>query len=272
MSVLAIVRTEWRRGWRSRRLWALAATATLLLVGSVLTQSASPRADLQPAEAAMYSGVTLFSLLFPLALLVGNYGAVAGEFDAGSARYLLGLPNSRWAVLLGKVLGRTAVAWAGVLAAFVLCGTTLLVRFGRVPAVPFAAVGGLSLLFTAAWTAIGVGLSASARRGSRALAAGVGSYVVLVVYWLFVPDVNPESLTARFVEDVLGLSARPGLYDFVFQAAPSTAYSFAVTRLLFDSTPARVFLRPWFLVFVLLGWVVAPTLLGYLRFRRIEIA
>lgn len=266
-----MARKEFRRGWRSRTLWALAAVATLLVAGSVLTQSRSPRVGLLPPEAAIYSAVTLLSLVYPLVVLAGSYGAIAGELDSGSARYLLGLPVSRAAVLLGTLLGRVAVAWLAVLVAFAVGAAALLVRFGRLPVVDYLVITALTLLFAAVWTAVGVGVSAFVRTRGRALAGALAAYFLLVVYWLFIPGVNPETLVSRFVEDLLGLHAMPALYQFVFRAPPSTAYSFAATRLLFGGRAERFFLGPRFLTLVLLGWLAVPTAIGYLRFRRVEL-
>lgn len=271
MTLRAVARTEFRRGLRSRSMWGLAVVAVLLLVGSVLTQSTTPRVSLRPAEASLYSAATLLSIAFPLAVLAASYGSIAGEVDSGKARCLLGLPVGRTTVFLGKLLGRTAVAWLAVAIAFLPATAALLLRFGRVPIGSVLALGGFTLLFAAVWTAIGVGLSSVFRRRGRALAGSLVTYFVLVVCWAF-PFVSPRSLTARLVEDVLGQPPAPILYEFAYQTSPMTAYAYSVGRIVTGEGTAHLILKPWFLSLVLCCWLVGFVILGVLGFRNAEIA
>ena len=270
MSLRAVARTEFRQGLRSRAVWGLAAVAVLLLVGSVLTQSRSPRLSLRPAEAALYSAATLFTFAFPLAALAASYGSVAGEIDSGRARSLLGLPVSRTEVFVAKLVGRTALAWLAVSGALVLATVAMLLRFGRVPWVvlPFSV---LTLLFVAVWTAVGVGISAALRHRGRALGGALSAYFLLVIFWVS-RFVSPRSLTARLIEDVLGRSTAPVLYEFVYRASPGTAYTWATAQTVTGEVASTLVLGPWFLSLVLCGWLVGFVALGALGFRNAEIA
>ncbi|MFC4450729.1 ABC transporter permease subunit [Halorussus aquaticus] len=273
MSLVAIARKEVLDLGRSKTPWALAAVVTLVVAVPVLTQSGgASRTDLAPVERALTSVVTLGSLLLPLALLVASYDAVADEVDSGSVTYLLGLPNTRFAAVAGKLVGRTVVASLGVVAAFGVGGLLFVVQFGGLPVVTYLAILALTLYFAATWTAIGVGISALAGTRTRALACALGAYLTLVLGWILPLVLRPRAAAAYLVESLLGLGARPELYDFAFRLSPTTAYASAANGVLSGGETTPFFLRAGFMLPILLGWLVAPVALGYLRFRDAELA
>ena len=270
MSLRAITRKEFRQGLRSRAMWGLTVVAVLLLVGSVLTGSRSPRMSLRPAEGSLYSAATLFTFAFPLAALAASYGSIAGEVDARRARSVLGLPVSRTTVFAATLLGRVALAWLAVGGALVLTGLGVVLRFGRLPVVAFLTFSGLTLLFVAVWTTIGVGISGALRHRGRALTGALSVYFVLVVYWIS-GFVSPRTLTARFVEDVLGWSATPVLYEYVFRASPGTAYTWATAQMVTGEQSSHLVLGPSILSLVLCCWAAGFVALGVSGFRNAEI-
>lgn len=271
MSLRTVARTEFQQGLRSRAMWGLAVVAVLLLVGSVLTQSRSPRLSLRAAEASLYGAATLFTVAFPLAALAASYGSIAGKIDSGRARSLLGLPVSRTTAFAATLLGRVVLAWLAVSGALVLAGVAMVVRFGRLPVVTFLAFSGLTLLFVAVWTAVGVGISAALRHRGRALAGSLAAYFVFVVLWVS-GFVSPRQIAARLVEDVLGWNAAPTFYGFVFRASPGTAYTWATAQTVTGEASTDLVLRPWFLSLVLVCWLIGFVALGALGFRNAEIA
>jgi ABC-2 type transport system permease protein len=270
VSLRAITRKEFRQGLRSRAMWGLTVVAVLLLVGSVLTGSRSPRMSLRPAEGSLYSAATLFTFAFPLAALAASYGSIAGEVDAGRARSVLGLPVSRTTVFAATLLGRVALAWLAVGGALVLTGLGVVLRFGRLPVVAFLTFSGLTLLFVVVWTTIGVGISGALRHRGRALTGALSVYFVLVVYWIS-GFVSPRTLTARFVEDVLGWDATPVLYEFVFRASPGTAYTWATAQMVTGEQSSHLVLGPSILSLVLCCWAAGFVALGVSGFRNAEI-
>lgn len=270
MTLRALARTEFRQGLRSRAMWGLAAVAVLLLVGSVLTQSQSPDGPFRPLETSLLGIATLFPVAFALAVLAASYGSIAGKVDSGRARSLLGLPVSRTAVFAATLLGRLALAWLAVGGALVLAGVAMAVRFGRLPVVTFLAFSGITLLFVAVWTAVGVGVSAALRHRGRALAGSLAAYFVFVVLWVS-GFVSPRRLAARLVEDVLGLAPAPTLYEFVSRASPGTAYTWAAAQTVTGEWSAHIVLGPLFLSVVLGCWLVGFVVLGALGFRNAEL-
>jgi len=213
-------------------------------------------------------------------MLVVGYLAIAGERETGRIKYLLGLPNRRWEVLLGKFLSRALVAALAIGLSMLVGLAIMLVRFDSVPVADAAGLGVFMLFFAVVYVGLAVGVSALTASRARAMAGVVGVYVFFTVYWI-APQVNPIDSVSYVVEDLLGLSARENLYEFIFHLSPSFAYSRLTNEQVFggriedgaQSVPpdAPFYLQDTFMPVILLGWLALALGVGYLGFRRAEL-
>jgi ABC-2 type transport system permease protein len=282
MSWVAIAKKDFRDARRAKILWG--ATAIFVFFYAVFLLTAGQ--GNQPAEEAATDalGALIFAgaFLLPLVLISMAYLAIAGERESGSIKYLLGLPNSRRDVLVGKFLGRSAVALTAVGIAVIAGAAMLLFNFGTIPA-EYVVYAGLTGLFSLAFVAIAVGVSAFAASRGKAMAGSIGGYFVFGVLWI-VPGVTPQDSVAFVVEDLLGMDATPELYHFVEQLSPVMAYAAAVQGFVYGTPddPGSVEFHPAasdtpfyltddFMVVVLLAWIVVPLAIGYWRFNRAEL-
>lgn len=281
MSWPAIARKEFRDARRSTMLWG--ATAVFLLVVSLLLESnrAAGGEETSAAELAMSSMLGVGMFLLPLIVLVIGYLSITGERESGSIRYLLGLPTTRRAVVTGTFVGRSLVATVAIGVALLGGAVVMALRYGTVPVGEYAGFSLLTLYFAVVWTGIAVGVSALSATRGRALAGVLGIYFLFSVVWLMLPDIDPRDGAVYVVEALLGMEPIPELYDFVLLVSPSAAYATAVDTLVLGRGGAVAgayggeipfYLQDWFTLVILLGWLIVPLAVGYLRFVDAELS
>jgi ABC-2 type transport system permease protein len=286
MSTLRVARKDFLDATRSRMMWGLTTVFTVL---SVLGVSLFAILDVEGATTVdALSTLTLPSiLLVPLASIVVGYMSVVGERESGSLKLLLGFPLTRRAFVSGKLLGRVAVVALAVVVAYAVAGVVALVLYGDVPLLEYGAFALATVAMGLAFTGFAVGVSASVRSRGRALAAAVGAYFTLVLFW------HPLIAGAHY----LATGTLPGLqvpswYLFLERVSPTDAYQILVNAALdadgggafFRVRPAEAatmtlaeqlgtttvpfYLADWMAGVVLGLWVLLPALLGYVRFQR----
>jgi ABC-2 type transport system permease protein len=281
MSALAVARKDFKRARRSRALWTagtLLAMIAALLVFSYEGYRLSPR---QESLQAFRMLKTLLAAVVPIVALVAGYLAVAGERESGGIKFLLGFPNTRRDVVLGKLASRLVVVAVGVTLLFVAAASMSLARHGILP---FAGVVGLfvlTLVYGSVFVTFAVALSASVAARSRAIGAAVGSYLILVILNV-VPTFSVAGVVRWLHHTMLGQAENPHLYSAVTSISPFTAYRKAanlvfpgrqrVLRAVETGGPDSMAELPFYLTdgfapVIFAVWMVVPIVLGYLRFR-----
>jgi ABC-2 type transport system permease protein len=210
----------------------------------------------------------------PLLGLGIGYDAIAGERERGSLKLLLGLPNTRREAVLGKFVGRTLVVGGLVVACYTVVWVVTVLTYGSLDFATFGLYTLLTVCNGAVYVAVPLGFSAGMKSRQWALSAAIGLYALFMLGW----D------TLLFGLQLVLYGAQPpsgGLPDW-FQLIgvfnPSTAFMFAgraVIPAYHDLTiypqSDAVFLQDWVGFVVLLVWVVAPLVLGYRRFEKMDI-
>lgn len=112
-----------------------------------------------------------------LGMAVGH-NAVVGERTSGTGRFVLGLPATRRALLLGKLCSRVGLAVVTLLPLVLFAEALVVVRLGGLYPGAFAAWAGWVLLFAAVWTTVAVGSSAAVASRYRSLAVVFGTYLL----------------------------------------------------------------------------------------------
>jgi ABC-2 type transport system permease protein len=265
VSVRTVARKDVADAGRSRALWAVTGVVVLLTAGltALIGMSGSP-----PAADVFGLAIQLGTATLPLVALVLAKGAITGERESGSMRVLLSLPPSRRDVLVGKVLGRTALMLVATLVSAVATSVVVFTLLSGGLELVAPLVGSLGLMGVA-FVAVGVGISAAASTDGRATAGAVAVYVFLVALWPMVQT----GLRAGAVE--LGLmeaGSQPAWLEVVKLLPPNRA-----AKGLYDGVTvgqplaADPFVSAWFPALLLLGWLVVPVAVGYRQFRRADI-
>lgn len=279
MTWTVVARKDFADARRSRSLWALSAAFLLLAVlfaslyAFVPEVSADPQLDSVGMLAFLASPIALF---VAVASLVIAYKSVAGETESGSGKLLLGLPNSRRDVLVGKIVGRTLVLAVPVVIGLVAMLAVIFASDVSFAAVDYALFALVTLLFVMVYVALFVGISASTASTARAATISVLALIVLEFAWDFVTIGTwfvlegfqiPEGL---FTND---LSAMPDLVAVLAGVPPSAAYMNAVGGVLQGSLAGgdAWYLSNGFSLVVLALWALVPAIIGYRRYNRADL-
>jgi ABC-2 type transport system permease protein len=282
VSVLSVAKKDFKSARRSRSLWLV---ATLLGVVTALIGYSYQGYQVTPTESVhrlFGQIVLLLSLLLPIVALVASYMSIAGERESGGVKFLLSLPNTRRDVFLGKFCSRLAVVGAGVVFMFVTATAGGVARNGVLPVGFVAALLAFTLVYGSVFVSIAVALSSMVAARSKAIAAAVGSYFLLVLLYV-VPGLSVFMLARWVHTTLLGFDTNLDLYNAVSYTSPLTAYRQATNMVLPESVEQRVFQRasdagelPMYLseevsLLVFAVWVVVPLLVGYVRFQGADL-
>jgi ABC-2 type transport system permease protein len=284
MSWAVVARKDFRDARLSRGLWAITGLFILMLVGFAVLYGTVPAVSQGIGEVSTLGFLTLLvgavTLFVSIAAIVIGAGSIAGERASGSGKLLLGFPHSRADVVLGKLVGRTAVLGAAILAGLAITLVVALVLFDSFGPVDYAVFTVMTLVLALVYVAIMVAISATTGSGGRAMAFGIGAFVVLEI----LADVVP--LAALFVVNGFSMptgGAVPGCVAFLNVVAPSAAYTNALGWFLGDGSataaalgaqlggPVPFYLTGWASMAVLAAWLVVPLALGYRRFARADL-
>ncbi|WP_276260709.1 ABC transporter permease subunit [Haloglomus litoreum] len=284
MSWVVVARKDFRDARLSRGLWAVTGLFVLMSVGFAVLYGTVPAVSQDIGEVSTLGFLTLLigavTLFVSIAAIVIGAGAIAGERASGSGKLLLGFPHSRADVVLGKLVGRTAVLGAAIVVGLAITLVVALVLFDSFAPVDYAVFTAMTLVLALVYIGIMVAISATTGSGGRAMAFGIGAFVVLEV----LADVVP--LAALFVVNgfaMPGGAAVPGWVAFLNVVTPSAAYTNALGWFLGDGTataaalgaqlagPVPFYLTGWASMAVLAAWLVVPLALGYRRFARADL-
>lgn len=283
MSVAGVARKDLTSVRRSRALWV---AVTLLAVGTALGTYGYQVYQHEPAAAVAELFGTLalaFGVLLPIVALVASYLAIVGERRSGGIKFLLGVPNTRRDVFLGKLRSRLTLVCAIVCFVFLPAVSVAGAKYGTLPGVPAAGLLAVSLVYASVFVAVAVALSAAIAARGRAIAAAVGSYLGLVVFFV-VPGAGVGGVVRWLHVTMLGFDPNPHLYDAVGYVSPYVAYRKATNLVLPPDQRSEIFRRsadvaadlPVYLsdefsLVVFAAWLVVPLVLGYLRFARADL-
>jgi ABC-2 type transport system permease protein len=284
MSWVVVARKEFQDARLSKALWAITAAFVLLSAGMAVLYATVPALSRDIGELSTLGYLTVLlavmTLFVSVAAIVIGAGAIAGERDRGSSKLLLGFPHSRADVVLGKVVGRTAVLGVAILVGLVVTLAVIVALFPTFSPVDYAVFAAVTLLFALVYVSIMVAVSATTGSGGRAMAFGVGVFVLLE----FLGDLLAPAV--MFVVNGFsfgGLTTVPGWYAFLNVVTPSAAYQNALGWFLGDGTTAALslggmlngsipfYLTGWASVAVLVCWLVVPLALGYRRFAAADL-
>ncbi|PSP93801.1 ABC-2 type transporter [Halobacteriales archaeon QS_4_62_28] len=282
MSAIAVAKKDFRSARRSRSLWLVATLLGLLtaLIGySYEGYQITPTESVQQLFAQI---VLLLSLLLPIVALVASYMSIAGERESGGVKFLLSLPNTRRDVFLGKFCSRLAVVGAGIVFMFLTATVGGVARNGTLPVGFVVALLAITLVYGGVFVSIAVALSSMVAARSKAIAAAVGSYFLLVLLYV-VPGLSVFMLAQWVHTTLLGFDTNLDLYNAVSYTSPLTAYRQATNMVFPESAEQRVFRRasdagelPVYLseevsLFVFAVWLVVPLVVGYVRFQGADL-
>ncbi|MFB6082921.1 MAG: ABC transporter permease subunit [Halorientalis sp.] len=282
-----IARKDFDEAVRSRRLVVMTAVLGLLALAGLYVKASREGVN---AKALLAFLTYILAWIVPVVALVSGYMSVVGERRSGSIKLLLGQPFSRAEVLTGKIIGRSYVITAAIGIAFAVAGALLLALTSGFPFGTFLWLLFATVLLGVVYVCISVAVSTVASSRLRAMTLTVGLILLFQIAW--------SGLT-MLLHAVLTLGSfpptrAPQWYLFLRHLNPTTAYvrgvslifqgaipypgvtvdGVPVLRLLADprlryETP--FYLSEGFMLFVLVGWIVAAGGLAYWRLRDADL-
>ncbi|MCO8244440.1 ABC transporter permease subunit [Haladaptatus sp. AB643] len=295
MSWIVIARKDFEDAVRSKTLWVITVLFVVFTAGGLYGIQLAFE-DLSANAAVRFLDVPA-GLIVPLAAIVVAYLSIAGERESGSIKLLLGLPHSRLDLVLGKLVGRTAVVAVATVVAFASAAVVLVVYYGTFPVVKLLLMGLLTFLLGLVFVAIAIGLSAMTAKRSRAMAGAIGLFFLFELLWSIVT-------TGIALLFDLGTSGGkfPAWYYLLQRLNPKNAYGiaakivapmnkdYAITsngsgneaqqtteaaKSMADTViggHVPFYLDNWFAFVILALWLVLPLAFGYWRFKRVDVS
>lgn len=295
MTWQAVARKDFQDAVRSRWLWGLSAFFAIFfalpayLLADRLVELATQQGQSLSSDVFLGMLSDINSFFIPAIAIVIAYASIAGERDSGTLKLLLSLPHSRQNVVLGKVIGRGAVMIVPILIGFVPAALVFLITGVEFAPLNFALFALLTAFLGLVFVAISVGMSAAAESGRRAMLAVVGTFVIFTLFWnTFAQGV------LRVLSDYTDVSNEVlvKVHLALRIINPTQAYKTLVARVTGPAMDARVSLigglqaqsykailgdsLPFYLsdpvvIGILLVWLVAIPVLGYLVFRDADL-
>lgn len=271
MMPLTIAAQEIRVGLRNR--WVIATTLilaalslSLVLLGSAPTGTVG--AD--PLAIVVVSLASLTIFLIPLIALLLSFDGIVGEQERGTLMLLLSYPLARWQVVVGKVIGQSAILAIATLVGYGAAAAALAAQtdIGAQAWTAYTGMLATSVMLGAAFIALGCLASTMVRE--RATAAGLA-----VGLWLFFVLIYDSALLGLLVADQGRTIGEQGL-SVLLLLNPADAYRLfnmtatesvsAYSGMAGPGDPSS--LAPAVLLAALAAWIVAPLLLAIAVFQR----
>ena len=274
MNVWLLALQEIRIGLRNR--WVIATTLVLgALSLSLVLLGSAPTGEVK-ADSLAIIVVSLASLsifLLPLIALLLSYDAIVGEQERGTLVLLLSYPVARWQVVLGKVLGHTAILAFATIVGYGAAAVALWLR-GDAASGSIGAFGAMvltSIMLGASFVAIGCLASTVVRERATAAGLAVGAWLFFVLIYdtavlgVLVAD-QGRTVGERGLNALLLLNPTD-VYRLLNLAGATNVSSFSgMSGLAGTVAPNRALL-----LCALAAWTLVPLALAAMIFSRREL-
>ncbi|SIR92109.1 ABC transporter permease [Natronorubrum thiooxidans] len=302
-SVRAVAKKDFQDAVRSWMFWGLSIFFFVLLVAVTGTISYFGEEIAQQGvttEALVLFVSQITRLVIPLIALILGWKAIAGERETGSIKILLSLPHSRKDVLLGKLIGRSAVLSVSLIVGFALAAIVVAALLGSFDPVDYVSLLVMAIIYGLAYTSIAVSLSSVTRSTTIAGAAMFGVFILFYIVWNAIQTVFQILMNRGTIEGVsytqevtgpdgttqqIPMDRLPDWALFIDTIDPGNAFQNAITVLsstgsselgtsypeVWFSSDVPFYLQNWFSFIILLLWIVVPIAIALYRFDRVDL-
>jgi ABC-2 type transport system permease protein len=276
MSWVLVAKKDFQDAVRSKMVWGLILLYVLFVTGLGFYVLSNVPKGIAPktVNLAIYMG-SQSTIFVPAVSLAAAYNSVVGERESGSLKLLLGLPHTRWEVMVGKFIGRSLVVGLAIIVGYTAgILTPLALGYSILPSAIIVLIL-VTFLLGITFVGIAIAFSTAMRSSRKALYGAVGIIVLFSWVWERIPRwvvtvsngfETPDRLSQQLPEWII-------LYD---TANPQNAYIFVLAHLSPGpgggyAIPSGPFFRDWFGVASLLLWIVVPLGLAYYRFHTMDL-
>lgn len=268
MSTLVIAKKDFEDAVRARTLQLLVA----FFVGftTLVFHYHRSRLGEEPTFTTLFDGITgMLGVVVPVLGVMVGYKAIVGERESGSLQLLLTLPHSRFDIMLGKFLGRSAVVVVTMGVGFALVGIQTILFTDLFALMKFLLAAGEITLFGIIFVAIAMAFSTAMRSSMTATIGALGLTILFSFLWdlvtgLIIQFVHPIPATGSSITR----TPPPNWTTLFGRLNPRKAFmEIGLVR-----EPIPFYLDPWFGWVIVAFWLVVPLGLAYLRFRKSDLA
>ncbi|WP_226483139.1 ABC transporter permease [Natrinema amylolyticum] len=294
-SVRAVAKKDFQDSVRSWLFWGLS-----VFFFTLMAALAGFLAWAEFEQLTTLSFISLISevcrLVIPLIALILGWKSIAGERETGSIKVLLSLPHSRKDVLVGKLLGRTAVLSLSLGIGFLIGMFAVAVAVTEFSFPAYIAFLAMTIVYGLAYMAIAVSLSSVTRSTTMAGAAMFGVFVLFYIVWNSIRRGLTILMNRGHIEGVsymgtsftgqeVEMTRLPNWALFIDMIDPGNAYQNTIT--LFSGLSGEnigttfneaafpdglpFYLQDWFSLVILLFWIVVPMAVALYQFDRVDI-
>lgn len=271
-AIIIVAKKEMRDSLRNR--WVIAATILLAMLAlslGLLGSAPTGSVKVEPLTVTIVSLSSLSIFLIPLMALLMAYDALIGEIERGTMALLLSYPTTRWQVLVGKLLGHSAILALATTVGYGFAGIVLQVNFGGLNFgawKPFFALIGASVLLGAAFLAIAYAISAKVKERGTAAGIAMGVWLFFVVIFdmgllgVLVAD-SQHRITASMLEGILLFNPTD-----IYRLLNLTGFENTAMYSGMAGVSGQISLSNGVLLIAQLLWVIVPFILAIVLFNR----
>ncbi len=289
MSWKNIAKKDFEDSIRSKNLWIVTFIFISLIAGSTFALTLLPRGsdfigDVLSSNNAIIALQSVSGLLVPIIALMIGYMAVAGEREYGTIKTLLGLPNTRFDVVLGKWIGRSLVVIVPIIISFAVASVVILVFYEVFFIMNYLIFFVITLLLAISFLSIAIGFSAASDTKGKALGWAISVFFVFQFLWDTIL-LGIHYLINRSLPAVTPQQGLPAWFVFLQRITPNGAFG-ALSNTLMDLGELSQFtdisqligqetipfyLQEYVFLLILFLWIILPPILGYLVFKKSDI-
>jgi Cu-processing system permease protein len=269
--IITVANKEFRDGLRNRWVSAISIIFALLAIGlAYFGSAAAGRVGFTSLSSTIVSLSSLAVFIIPLIAMMLSYDSIVGEDENGTLLLLMAYPLSRWQLLLGKMLGHSAIMAFSTLLGF---GAAALIMGVFSATASWSELGAAFFLFIISaillgWVFIAFAYIISVSVTEKSKAAGIA----LVTWFMFVlvfdlgllgllvttqGDVNPQLFPYLLLLNPTDIFR---LISITYFASEQVSGLMAVTQHVQFSTTT--------LFLYLLLWLAIPTAIAITLFNR----
>ena len=284
-SVKAIAKKDFQDAVRSYLFWGLSFFFFTLMVsmaaglwyfeGDVFAEATT--------EGLVSIGFNVTRLILPLIALALGWKAIAGERSSGSIKVLLSLPHSRTDMMIGKLVGRSAVLSLSLVIGFLLAAIFVFGFLGTFDLTDYLGLLVMSVVYGVAYTSLAITVSSLTKSTKFAAAGAFGIFVLFYIMWeaimmTLVMLVQFEYLpdSDRMIEFILffnSLDLGTAFSNSLIMATSVAELGEEVEQILevFYDGSLPFYVQDWWGLVVMALWLVVPFAIAIYRFEQIDL-
>ena len=301
MTWKAVARKDFEDAVRSRWLWGLSVVFVLVFSFPAFVRLYSGNLGGPGNSAGIVQLVIFFmkeatAIVVPLTAIVVAYASVTRERESGTMKLLLSLPHSRTDVVVGKLLGRSAVIAVPVLVGFLVSIVLLVPGSSTLDWLTYVQFAVLTALLGVVFVGVSVGISAAVDGDRQAILGSGGAFALFWFGWDFLSNRLVDG-TVAILGDLgvdVATATRYQVVLFLKLLNPIQSYKTLVDSLFMPALEARLQMFGFFLgvdpraqealgpslsaiygdafvVVYILAWLVVPVALGVMAFRSVDL-